>query len=268
LVLSDPRGLAVRRIDYYRSQAGTAAEPRINAQWHDHAGRPTDQWDARQFAHFQAGTRTTPNQHTVYSLTGNVVLEHNVNSASRTNLYDVAGRPADNWNAKGTVRQYRYDDCARPVAILQSGSDGSMRTTQRLSYGPADAASAARNQCGRICRHDDDSGTLLFDSYTLRGETSAQRQRFLSDLAASDWPAEIVARDALLEPGDGYLSLSQFDASGAPLSMTDAKGNRQTPSYDITGQESARWRGRSRSWLCGQSVWRSGWRSCGYLGDG
>lgn len=240
LVLSDPRGLPVRRIDYYRCQADTAAESRINAQWHDHAGRPTDQWDARQFAHFQAGTSTTPNQHSAFSLTGNVVVEHNVDSGGTTHLYDAAGRLAGSWNANGAGKQYRYDPCARPVAILQSDADGSVRTTQRLSYGAADATSAARNQCGRVCRHDDDSGTLLFECYTLRGETSAQRQRFLTDLAAPDWPAETPARDALLEPGDGYLSLNQFDAVGAPLSMTDAKGNRQTPRYDLNGQEAAR----------------------------
>lgn len=240
LVIADPRCLPVRRIDYYRCQADTAAESRINAQWHDHAGRPTDQWDARQFAHFQAGTSATPNQHTAFSLTGNVVIEHNVDSGGTTNLYDAAGRLAESWNANGAGKQYRYDPCARPVAILQSEADGGVRTTQRLSYGAADATSAARNQCGRVCRHDDDSGTLLFECYTLRGETSAQRQRFLTDTAAPDWPVETPARDALLEPGDGYLSLNQFDAVGAPLTMTDAKGNRQTPSYDMTGQEYAR----------------------------
>lgn len=239
LVVSDPRGLAVRTVGYYRCVAEIAAQPRISAQWHDHAGRPTAQWDPRQFAHFQAGTSETPNQHTVLSLTGNAVLERNVDSGCTTSLYDATGHMADHWSANGTTRQYLYDHCARPVAI-QSRSDGNMRTIQRISYGPADAGSAARNQCGRVCRHDDDSGTLLFDGYTLRGETSAQRQRFLSQLVAPDWPTEVAARDALLEPGDGYLSVSRFDAGGAPIGLTDAKGNRQVPRYDMTGQESAR----------------------------
>lgn len=43
----DPRGLPVRTVDYWRTEAVEPAQTRINRTLHDVAGRAVAQWDPR-----------------------------------------------------------------------------------------------------------------------------------------------------------------------------------------------------------------------------
>lgn len=239
LAVCDPRGLAVRSIGYYRRQAATPAVPRINAQWHDCAGRPIAQWDPRQFAQFCAGNSETPNQRTTFSLSGATLRQHNADSGWKIMLHEPHGMPTSTWDSRGIVTHCHYDDIARLVATVKCTADGQPRTAQRVSYAAANAEQASRNLCGAIYRHDDDAGTVFTEALDIQGQTISTTRHYLAGEVAADWPQAHSERDALLESGAGYQSTYLHDATGQLLSHADALGNVQQFGHDVSGAQNA-----------------------------
>lgn len=235
LMVTDPRGLVLRTVGYCRREPRAIAQPRVHAHWYDAAARPIAQWDPRQFAHFQNARSETPNQQTVFSLSGMPLQQRSVDAGWKVIAYDVQGRVSDSWNSNGTHTHTSYDHFSRLSATIVTDALGAARTVQRLSYWPIDQAHAAANLCGAISRHDDESGTLHFDAYTQLGQLTVQRRRMLLSTLPPDWPESESARDALLEPDCVYTTATCFDAVGAVLRMTDAKGNRHDHRYDLSG---------------------------------
>ncbi|MBD8476239.1 RHS repeat protein [Pseudomonas sp. CFBP 8770] len=239
LVVSDPRGLAVRTLGYYRREAGTPAEPRVSAQWHDHAGRPVAQWDPRQFAHFQSGVSETPNQATVFSFSDTPLLQRNADSGWKAMLLDAQGSNRESWDSKGIHTTLHYDQHARLVSVAKRDAEGRQRITQRVDYAPVDSEHAARNLCGTSYRHDDDAGSRIAHGFDINGEAISYTQHFLSAEVPPDWPALLVERDALLEPGPGYRTAYTHDATGMLVTHKDALGNAQHFGHDISGLEAS-----------------------------
>ena len=239
LVVSDPRGLAVRAIGYYRREPGVSAQPRVNAQWYDAAGRAIAQWDPRQFAHFEAGLSETPNQGTVFSLSGMALRQHNVDSGWKVSLQDANALPRTTWDSRQTQTTCEYDTLARLVTQVTQDATGRSRTSQRLTYAAVDSAEAALNRCGDARRRDDDAGSHWTDALSISGEVLAATQRFLVADDLPDWPETVEARDALLEPGAGYQTRTRHDAVGQILSNRDAAGHVQHWRYDVTGAQRA-----------------------------
>lgn len=237
LVVSDPRGLAVRGISYYRRQASAAAQPYISAQWHDAAARPIAQWDPRQFDHFQAGLSETPNQSTVFSLSGVALRHHNADAGCNVVLQDVSTLPHLQWNSRQVKTRFEYDSLARLVAIVTDTPDGQSRISQRLTYAPVDPVQAAVNRCGTVCRRDDDAGSHYAEAFSIAGEMISHTQHFLIAEELPDWPAAFSDRNALLEPGPGYQTRVVQSALGQPLSSQDAAGNVHQWGYDISGAQ-------------------------------
>lgn len=237
LAVCDPRGLAVRSIGYYRRQADTPAVPRINAQWHDCAGRPIAQWDPRQFAQFCAGNSETPNQRTTFSLSGATLRQQNVDSGWKIMLHDRHGLPTSTWDSRGIATHCHYDDIARLVTTVKCTADGPPRTAQRVSYAAANAEQASRNLCGAIYRHDDDAGSVFTEALDIQNQIISTTRHYLAGTVAADWPQPHSERDALLEPGAGYHSTYRHDATGQLLSHTDALGNVQHFGHDASGAQ-------------------------------
>jgi len=239
LVVSDSRGLPVRDIAYCRTETGTAAQARINVQWHDVAGRSIAQWDPRQFSHFEAGLSETPNQRNCFSLSGVLLRQKCVDSGWRVSLQDSLGQPRQSWDSRAIRVTSHYDEFARLVAVEEQDSDGQTRTRQRLTYAGANAESAALNLCGGLTRQDDDVGSLFAQGLSITGQTMRSTRRYLAAQALPDWPAGSHARDALLEPGSGYLSTSAYDACGSVTANVDAMGNQQTFTCNLNGLQSS-----------------------------
>lgn len=104
-----------------------------------------------------------------------------------------------------------------------------------MSYAQATAEKEAGNGCGRLRRHDDPAGTLLYEHYDLWGNTTAQSRRFCRDLAGEvDWPLSPALRDLTLEDHT-YATQWQYGALGQLMVQTDAKGYRQEPRYGVDG---------------------------------
>ncbi|WP_282349425.1 RHS repeat-associated core domain-containing protein [Pseudomonas sp. PS01301] len=237
LVTCDPRGLAVRTVGYYRRDASTSARSSVSAQWYDQAQRPIAQWDPRQFQHFQAGVSDTPNQTTVFTLSGRPVQQRNVDSGHKVMLHDALGLPRSTWDSQGTCTTTQYDSLMRLDAVVKRDAAGQSRTVQRITYSPVDATEAALNRCAAISRQDDDAGSFLVHAYAQLGGVLHSTRHFLIDDRLPDWPEAAAARDALLEPGVGYASRTQHDAMGSATGTTDAMGNVQHWRMDIAGGE-------------------------------
>ncbi|MGH8377020.1 MAG: RHS repeat domain-containing protein, partial [Pseudomonas sp.] len=105
-----------------------------------------------------------------------------------------------------------------------------------MGYGASDQASAERNQCGQLIRHDDPAGTQRFTESGLHGAVLEQVRRFLKVLSLPDWPEPVADRELLLEAGEGAITRSQVNALGEVSQQTDAKGHRQFFHQTLEGQ--------------------------------
>ena len=225
LTAIDPRGRVLRKVVYHRRAPTDPAEPRITHQILDPSGRVTHIRDPRLFS--MAGRHPEiASQHTLYSLSGTPLLSDNNDAGLRLNLFAEAGYAVHHWDQEGHQRRLVYDDFLRPEQIFdQAYSEAECRTAW-FTYADASPASAARNCCGKVIRHDDDAGTLHFREFGVSGTVLEQSRRFLNSPERPDWPSEENARDLLLEP-QSATSKSGLNAAGEPICLTDAKGNEQ-----------------------------------------
>lgn len=234
LTVVDSRGLPVRQVAYWRSDAAEPAKSRITRQEHDVAGRLIAQWDPRLF-----GQSTKANLTHTFSLSGQSLMTDSVDAGWRVNLPADAGQVLRSWDQRGSHWQSTYDDQLRPVCVQEQAAGQPLRVVQRLSYGDSSPDSAARNLCGALTRHDDSAGTLLMNTYGLAANPLSQTRRFLIGPLQADWPVDVTARDALLEDGDGHETTWAYDALGVPIQQVDAGCHRQRFSFDVAGQLSA-----------------------------
>ena len=205
LTALDARGLTVRVVDYWRDSGSRPAQARINRTAHDAQGRLVAQWDPRLWRAAQA------NLTTVYSLSAQVLRTVSVDAGWRVDLLGEGAQPLEQWDGRGTRRQMRYDEQLRPVAVVENGE-----STEQLAYG--DATLSERNQCGRLIRHDDPAGVLLFNRYGLSGAVLEQERRFTN------------------ESNPGFVSHSRLAPLGDVQSQIDAQGNEQRFSQTLDGQ--------------------------------
>lgn len=229
LIALDGAGREVRRVAYYRAEAGLDAQARIARQAFNKAGLVAAAWDARRTFPQQPGQAYT------YSLSGRVVYSDSVDAGYRILRYTVAGEPNERWDSQGTRWLTEYDLLSRPVTVSEFAA-GQRRVTDRFTYANADVPGASRNQCGRLIRHDDGAGAQLIADYALRGDMLAATRHFATDMAPSDWPLSEADRDAKLEAGPGSTTHWTVSPLGQHLEQLDAGGHRQRFSYDLAGQ--------------------------------
>ncbi|WP_353741552.1 RHS repeat-associated core domain-containing protein [Pseudomonas fluorescens] len=232
LTTSDPRGLPVRAVGYWRDIDGVPPQARVNRTAHDWAGRAVAQWDPRLFLDASA----PPNLQTVYALSGAVLSTNSVDAGWRVALSGEAGQPLHHWDGRGSQRRLQYDTQLRPESVFEQTMDGEAVCAERLSYGASDPTFAEHNQCGQLIRHDDPAGTQRFTEFGLHGAAVEQARHFLQALSLPDWPEPVADRELLLEPGEGAITRSHFNALGEVSHQTDAKGHRQLFHQTLDGQ--------------------------------
>lgn len=231
LTVIDPRRLLVAAVAYHRMKVYEPTQARTERQVHDAAGRVRAQWDARLWA--LGGESEVPNQRKTRSLSGQVLSLESVDAGWRVSLLGTDAQVLENRDGRGTCRQTTYDSQLRAVTVHEHLLDDVPACVERFTYGiPADTG----NRCGRLIRHDDPAGTLVFADYGVLGQTVAQTQQFLKDLAPPNWPALLPERDVLLEVGAPYLTRWHHDAVGAVIRQIDALDNEQLNRYNVAGQ--------------------------------
>ncbi|MES2869001.1 MAG: RHS repeat-associated core domain-containing protein [Pseudomonadota bacterium] len=237
LSVIDPRGLAVRTVDYHRSLQTDELEARIEHLEYDRAGRLTGHWDTRLWA--QGGEPSEPNLAMISSLSGRKLNSRSVDAGLRVGLFGDDGQNLVAWDGRGTRRQTAYDLLLRPVSVHEQMTGGIRCCVERFTYGGV--CDTADNGCGRLVRHHDPAGSKAYAAYGVQGQITMQEQRFLSSLDGPDWPDAVSERDALLEiDGQGlpvtYVTQWQHDAGGSVLRQIDAVGSTHRLQYDVVGQ--------------------------------
>lgn len=231
LTANDSRGLPVRQIAYWREDLGEP-DARVTLQNHDVAGRLVAQRDPR----LMAEPPTPANLVSIYSLSGKVLSTVSVDAGWRVGLFGEADQAVSGWDGRGSQRRTEYDDQIRQIAVFEQAADSEVLCTERFAYGGGDPAFSTRNQCGQLIRHDDPSGTQLFEQFGLAGEVLQQTRHFLQTLESPDWPEPIAERDTLLEPGAGFKARARFNSLGEAIEQIDARGNRQFSIHTLAGQ--------------------------------
>ena len=232
LTVSDPRGLAVRSVNYCRVVPGTPAELRIHHTRFDARGRPVEQRDPRLWVLPQAPA----NLATVHTLSGQVLGTDGVDNGWQRRLPGEARQMIRQWDGRGSQRRVEYDELLRPLAVFERLEQQPEQCSERLAYADGSAEHSPHNRCGRLIRHDDPAGSLEHSAFSLKGEASIQRRRFLEATDWPDWPVDSDARDALLEPGEGATTLWQHGPLGQVLEQTDAGGHRQWFHSNLSGE--------------------------------
>ncbi len=232
LTVSDPRGLTVRSVDYCRSVSGAAAESRVHHALFDAPGRLVEQRDPRLWALPQAPA----NLATVHSLSGQVVSSDGVDNGFGCSLRGAAGQVVQQWDGRGSQRRVEYDALLRPVAVFERLAEQAWQCSERFVYADDGADHGQHNRCGRLLRHDDPAGTCHWPDFSLTGEASHERRRFLDSVDWLDWPVDLNARDALLEPGEGASTGWRHGPLGEVLEQTDAAGHRQAFHTNLSGE--------------------------------
>lgn len=226
LQVSDPRGLTVRTVNYWRGSAEQVAQVRYERYLYDVVGRRVAEWDPR----LATDDSAPANLVSIHSLSHKALATESVDAGWRVNVFAEAGQLVQVWDARGNTQLTEYDQLLRPLAVFESGC------TQRHEYAGAGEQFAHRNQCGQLIRHDDAAGTRLFEEYGVNGEVLALRQHFLQALDEPDWPVPVDQRNGLLEPGQGAFTAFHFNALGDLTAQVDAQGNRQHFNQTVDGQ--------------------------------
>ena len=236
LQVSDPRGLLVRSVQFHRREADDPIDTRVTHQHFDAVGRLLASRDPYLFELARVDEATPFNLNQVISLSGAALLTDSVDTGWRVGLQGEAGQGLETWDGRGSHSLTEYDELLRPVTVQEQGRDVAKHALERLTYADASAEAAAHNRCGQLIRHDDPAGTVHVHDLGLSGNVLRHTRHFLLSTDAPDWPLEVAARDALIEPGNGSTTLNAYTASGEPLSQTDALGNRQAFAYTLDGQ--------------------------------
>ncbi|WP_458373421.1 RHS repeat-associated core domain-containing protein [Pseudomonas laurylsulfatiphila] len=230
LAVTDPRGLAVRGVGYWRAAVGQTPRPRVTRQVFDAAGRGVEQWDARL---------PVPAMGHGFSLTGTVLATDSVDAGWRVLLLGQAGETLSQWDSRGSRQDFEHDTSLRPTAVMEQARGEAVRVVERFKYGAADIE--VGNQCGRLIRHDDPAGTRYMPEYDLLGLAQSEVSHFLTELDTPDWPLDESARDALLESGVGLESRWSYSPAGDLLSLVDASSHRRRFGYTVAGQLKEGW---------------------------
>jgi hypothetical protein len=249
LAVTDPRGLTICRVDYWRCDASQMPETRIHRTARDAAGHAVKQWDPRLWALQSDDPLAPANLDTVYSMNGQALRSNSVDAGMQISLLGLGSETLTYWDSRGTRRDSEHDTLLRPTAVFEEGGLQPRRCAERFVYGRPGVADATRNQLGQLIRHDDPAGSVLFDAFAISGETVENTRHFNLEPVSADWPEPVDERQRLLEPGEGATTRWRFGPLGALLEQVDARGNRHGNEWTLDGGLRARHLQLKHEWL-------------------
>ncbi|AXJ06616.1 toxin [Pseudomonas fluorescens] len=197
-----PRGEAVRQVDYLRKVAGEEVRALINRLQYDVVGHLVAQQDPRL---------PTPNTTTVFKLDGTAVKSQNVDGGEDTLLPGLGGELLQHWDANGNHRAMSYDPQMRLSSVTENGVTG----FESFSYDSV-SADPTHNLRGQMTALSDPAGTVQFNSFNMRGQSTEEIRTF--------------------KDGKIFTDRQRFSAIGVLLQTTDAGGHLQLSAFDVAGQ--------------------------------
>ncbi|WP_434679936.1 toxin [Pseudomonas sp. R1-18] len=230
----DGRGLTVREMAWRKTGELEPAVELTTRRTYDVQGRLVSMLDPRLSALAEQGQPVTPNLVHCYNLAGTPLLSQSVDAGWGLSLQAEAGHVVQSWDTRGSTWRTRYDECLRPVAVLEIDASNDARTISRMVYADGGAVSAEHNRCGRLVRLDDTAGSLHFTDYGVQGHVLDQSRQFLIDQGLPDWTENTDYLD--LVEAEAFATRWQYNVLSEPVLQTDARDNAHRFSYSTAGE--------------------------------
>lgn len=227
----DGRGLALREVRYLCNEAIATPEARITRYQHDISGQTVEHYSPAATIGL-----TTADSRQVSSLSGATLLIDSIDAGKRLTFFGEAGQALDTWDSRGSHWQTDYDNQLRPIAIHEAAAQQARQVIERFTYAASATNDGKTNQCGRMIRHDDPAGSVLFSEYDLTGKLLSQTRHLLKDQHAAHWPEDLDGRKGLLESGTGHTTTWRYAPTGEVLEQIDARRHTQRFWFDVAGQ--------------------------------
>ncbi|MHC8392737.1 RHS repeat-associated core domain-containing protein [Pseudomonas sp. LB3P93] len=225
------RGLALCEVRYLCNESIKTPEARITRNRHDISGQIVE--------HYSPAARmdlNTADSRQVSSLSGATLLIDSIDAGWRLTLFGEAGQALDTWDSRGSHWQTDYDNQLRPLTIHEESTQQSRQAIERFTYAASSTDDVKTNRCGRLIRHDDPAGSVIFSEFDLAGKLLSQTRHLLKEQQAAHWPEDLDERTGLLESGTGHTTTWRYAPTGEVLEQIDAKGHTQRFWFDVAGQ--------------------------------
>jgi insecticidal toxin complex protein TccC len=245
----DNRGLAVRSLQYNRSEATALADELITQQRYTVRGHLHSQLDPRLAATKAVDPAVAPNFRYDCSLSGRPLRSQSQDAGTEVQLFDVEGGTVWKTDSRAQRTGWTYDVLHRLTMVSeQAGEEAPERISERFTYANGTEVAAAANCRGRLVAQHDTAGRNETPRYSLTGQVQVSVRRLLqAGVAVSDWQGSAADWETALDE-EAYTSRQGLDALGRVIWSQDARGNRQTRTYNVAGQPS-----RSQLQLAGQA---------------
>lgn len=102
ITVSDPRGLAILAVDYWRNDESLPCETRTTRTLRDVAGRAVKQWDARLWALHANDPQVPSSLASVYDLSDNPLRSDSNDAGMQLQLHGLGGEMLFGWDSRGT----------------------------------------------------------------------------------------------------------------------------------------------------------------------
>jgi insecticidal toxin complex protein TccC len=227
----DSRGVQVSEVRYLCNESIKEPEARTTRYRYDIGNQTVERYSHADDLQLKVADSTH-----ITSLSGAQVFTDSLDAGWRLTVFGEAGQTLETWDSRGSHWQTEYDSQLRPRVIFEAFEQQARRAIERFTYAATSDEAAGMNQCGRLIRHDDPAGTLLFTAYDLTGKPLSQTRHVLKDLQAAHWPEELDKREDLVESGTGHTTTWRYAPTGETLEQQDAKGHTQRFWFDVAGQ--------------------------------
>ncbi|MBI6217382.1 RHS repeat domain-containing protein [Proteus sp. DFP240708] len=243
VVVRDNRGSTIREISYCRHpDAINQTDERITRHHYHARGYLEQSIDARLYKTQQSNSAIQPNIQQIVSLGGALSFSKGIDNGNHVNLNDIEGTVAQQINGKGTVTTYEYSDqrFERYLEQVKEGTLGesSIAVVQKFKWGQGSDEGIAQNQVGKCIEHYDTAGKKTVDSFSLLGAVLSETQQLYYG-SYINWDSN--NEEASIERAEKFTTQYTYDATGAVLEETDARGNKRRIAYDIAGFVKQSW---------------------------
>ncbi|WP_162556675.1 RHS repeat domain-containing protein [Proteus faecis] len=243
VVVHDNRGSAIREISYCRHpDMVNQTDERITRHHYHARGYLERSIDARLYDSQQLDASIQPNIQQTVSLGKALSLSQGVDNGNSFNFNDIEGTVAQQINAKGTVTIYKYSQSGfeRYLEKVEEGKLGNSDTKviQKFKWGQGNASQLIEtNQVGKCIEHFDTAGKKTYSHYSLQGAVISETQQFIVGNNIN-WS---TGSEQSIQQAEKFTTQYTYDATGAVLEETDAKGNKRRIAYDIAGFVKQTW---------------------------
>jgi RHS repeat-associated protein len=235
-IVIDALGRTVETVQRNRTASGGAVEEYRTRKTYDIRGNATEITDPLGRKAFQH----------VFDLANRRLRLDSIDAGLRLTYFDAAGNLVEARDGKGAVTLRAYDDANRPTHLwARDGSNEPATLREALVYGdelPDQIDARDRNLRGKLYRHLDEAGKLVFERYDFKGNLLEKARSVIEpgQLAPLAFRIDWTIGNAPQLSGTDYQINTSYDALNRVTLLQypkDVDGQRKqlTPTYNRAG---------------------------------